>query len=209
MVFGAWFEKFVNHPFETNPKWFKGAVMCVSKSVIHSRERSYYERLLETVSYDINPEEAYYLERSWYYVFQQQRVFHCFGLTKGSNVAVRTVAAMFDFVDVFLVLDVDDSFEEVSLHMKPYLSKIYHIRDRRRLDHEVTHYHLLKTELDRVFEPNSNDIVILSTDSYHPNKSDLKRKLSQKNDCVCRMEQQCFWIPYKILAMHDISDIMR
>lgn len=209
MVFGAWFEKFVDRPFETNPKWFKGAIMCLSSKVIRSRERAYYERLLETVSYHINPEEAYYLERSWYYVFQQPRVFHCFGLTKGSSIAVRTIAAMFDFVDVFLVLDVDDSFEQISLHMKSYLSKIYHIKERTRLDHELTHYHVLKTELDRVFEPNNNDVVILSTDSYHPNNSDLKQKLSQKNDYVCRMERQCFLIPYKVLATHDISDIMQ
>lgn len=209
MVFGAWFEKFVNRSFETNPKWFKGAIMCLSRSVIRSRERSYYKRLLETVSYHINPEEAYYLERSWYYVFQKRRVFHCFGVTKGSKVAVRTVAAMFEFVNVFILLDVDESFEQMSLHMKPYLSKIYLIKNRERLDHEVTHYHVLKTELDRVFEPDNNDIVIMSTDSYHPNNSDLKRKLAKKNDYVCRMEQQCFLIPYTVLAMHDISDIMR
>ena len=85
MVFGAWFEKFVKEPFETNPKWFKGAVMCVSRALIRSRERSYYIKLLDTVSSHINPEEAYYLERSWYYVFQQRRVFHCFGLTKGGG----------------------------------------------------------------------------------------------------------------------------
>lgn len=208
MMFGEWFENFVKQPFEKNPKWFKGAVMCLSRSLIHSREKSYYEELLETVSAHVNLEEAYYLERSWYYIFQQRRVFLCFGLNTDRNLAISAISSTSPFVDIFMVLDEAGVFEDVRAHIASYLSKIYHIKPRARLDHEITQYHAFMTEVDRVFDPNNQDVIIFSNDRFHPNSIELKEQLEKKDSKICRMNTGSLVISYELLKSRNLSDII-
>jgi hypothetical protein len=46
-----------------------GAIFSVTRDLIRRRERVYYERLLTTVAHHVDPEEAYYMERAWLYMF--------------------------------------------------------------------------------------------------------------------------------------------
>ena len=53
--------------------WSHGALFSVSRKRIQQFDRSYYERLLSTVSDDVNPEEGHYFERAWYSLFSYQK----------------------------------------------------------------------------------------------------------------------------------------
>lgn len=48
-----------------------GAIFSVTRDALRRRPRSFYERLLCTVAHHVDPEEAYYLERAWLYMFSQ------------------------------------------------------------------------------------------------------------------------------------------
>lgn len=75
--FGQWFEKRVSPLYINNPKWFKGAVFCVRSEWIRMRPKSFYQALLHTMSQSNAPEEAYYMERAWFYIARKVRVFDC------------------------------------------------------------------------------------------------------------------------------------
>lgn len=67
-----WFEKYINNTIDVsnnkiNIYW--AAIFSVSKNAILSRPIDYYKMLLKLVSKSNAPEEAHYLERSWYYIF--------------------------------------------------------------------------------------------------------------------------------------------
>lgn len=47
-----------------------GANFGVRKDVIHRRPKEFYQAMLETVSGHIDPEESYFVERAWLYVFK-------------------------------------------------------------------------------------------------------------------------------------------
>lgn len=66
-----WFQEFLNLDISNWPglSYIPGALFGVSKAVIQRRPKAFYERLLETVSDHVHPEEAYYMERSWLYIF--------------------------------------------------------------------------------------------------------------------------------------------
>jgi hypothetical protein len=49
--------------------YYLGAVFGVVREAILHRPKEYYERLLATVSWHRDPEEAYYLERAWVPIF--------------------------------------------------------------------------------------------------------------------------------------------
>jgi hypothetical protein len=46
-----------------------GAIFCVSKELILSRPKEFYQDIIKYVDYDINPEEGHFFERSWYLIF--------------------------------------------------------------------------------------------------------------------------------------------
>ncbi len=54
-----------SHPFEFGA----GAQFIVSKESILSRPKSFYERIIKLVDYDINPIEGFCLERFWHMIF--------------------------------------------------------------------------------------------------------------------------------------------
>lgn len=49
--------------------YFPGAIFAVRKEAIQRRPRSFWEGLLNQISDHADPEEAYYLERAWIYLF--------------------------------------------------------------------------------------------------------------------------------------------
>jgi len=70
--FGEFWDKYIlrrrpnrDHDF----RWSHGAIFSVARDIIHSSDKSYYERLLSLISDHRNPEEGHYFERSWNYIF--------------------------------------------------------------------------------------------------------------------------------------------
>jgi hypothetical protein len=51
----------------TNVVW--GANFCVSKKLIHSKPKIFYQNILRYIENNINPEEGHFIERSWYMIF--------------------------------------------------------------------------------------------------------------------------------------------
>ena len=51
-----------------------GANFSVSKELICTRPKIFYENLIKYVEYDINPEEGHYFERAWYLIFNHLKV---------------------------------------------------------------------------------------------------------------------------------------
>lgn len=92
---GPWLEKYQRGEMGHSPlamrEWFQthmafdidalgtltytpGANFAVKRQVIRSRTREWYQRLLDTVSHHVDPEEAYYMERAWLYCFMPAKV---------------------------------------------------------------------------------------------------------------------------------------
>lgn len=68
--FGDWFCNTLRTPSLPNPGYvYWNAIFAVRRDRIHSRPRAFYEGLLAQVSDCNSPEEAHYLERTWYYIF--------------------------------------------------------------------------------------------------------------------------------------------
>jgi len=58
----------INHEIdEFNVVW--GANFAISKELILSKPKSFYENIIRYLNYHINPEEGHYLERTWYLIF--------------------------------------------------------------------------------------------------------------------------------------------
>lgn len=59
-----------------------GAIFCVSKELILSRPKEFYQDIIKYVDYDINPEEGHFFERSWYLIFNhptfniKKKIYH-------------------------------------------------------------------------------------------------------------------------------------
>lgn len=54
--------------YEIPFKFIQGAQFCVRENLIRKHKKSFYVNLLESLN-DENPDEAYALERVWYYIF--------------------------------------------------------------------------------------------------------------------------------------------
>ena len=51
-----------------------GANFSLSKDIILSKPKKFYENILRYINYHKNPEEGHYLERSWYLIFNQEYI---------------------------------------------------------------------------------------------------------------------------------------
>lgn len=72
LSFTDWFAKHVGvdlSPPGIGLSYFAGAIFGVRRDAIRRHPKSYYEALLAELSDHPHPEEAYYLERAWPYVF--------------------------------------------------------------------------------------------------------------------------------------------
>jgi hypothetical protein len=67
-TFREWFEKNTGQKFKPPHLWWIGACFGISHNRVKSRTREYYEELRNQLI-SLKPEVAYYLERSWFYVF--------------------------------------------------------------------------------------------------------------------------------------------
>lgn len=54
--------------------WYSGAIFSVTKEMIKTRSRDYYQILYLLINKDNNPEIAHFFERSWYYIFNLDKI---------------------------------------------------------------------------------------------------------------------------------------
>lgn len=81
LSFIAWHEKFIGPPREVTT-YYMGAMFAVTREAILRRPKTWYKAMLDQVSDHVDPEEAYYLERSWPAVFKAED--EAVGLNPGS-----------------------------------------------------------------------------------------------------------------------------
>ena len=65
-----WLSDVINITLPSRLSVYPGSFMVIRKDRIMSRPISYYEHLMNQVSYTKFPLEGHYMERSWYYVFK-------------------------------------------------------------------------------------------------------------------------------------------
>ena len=65
------FKTYINPDIDLDSpiRWYGGAIFSVKREAILSRSKEYYKTLLDTVSENNAPETGHFLERSWYYIF--------------------------------------------------------------------------------------------------------------------------------------------
>lgn len=69
MAFGQWFEKHIGIAFHDNIRWWIAALFCVENWRITQHPIEFYIRLIEQLASNANPEEAHFMERSWFVCF--------------------------------------------------------------------------------------------------------------------------------------------
>ena len=69
--FDVWFQEHIGRPYTFPFKLYRNAIFAVHKSRILARPISFYENLLRFCSHHIDPAEGHFLERSWYYIFNE------------------------------------------------------------------------------------------------------------------------------------------
>lgn len=74
ITFGEWFEKNVSMPFICKLLWYGSSIFGVNVYQVLQRPKSYYKKLLDTTTYDSNPIEAHFLERSWFYIMNLHKL---------------------------------------------------------------------------------------------------------------------------------------
>jgi hypothetical protein len=210
LSFGKWFEEFVEQPFEENPKWFKGAIMCVGRNMIHSRSKAYYQKLLRAVSLTKTPEEAYYLERCWYYIFQPRRVFCLLILDQNHSSVIDLVEDYSSSVDIFVIYDRRNEFSSIHSSVMDHAFKIFKIESRESSVQDGSSYDMMRSEMEKHFEPNNRDLILLLGADCASKKDQLERIALSKSefDEVRLIESKSILFPYKTLKMHALSEIV-
>ena len=72
MSFLDWFKMIFGTPFPNPALTCWNAIFAVRKDIILKQSLEYYKNLIAHLDHDIQPIEAYYIERSWYYVFNPE-----------------------------------------------------------------------------------------------------------------------------------------
>ena len=70
--FKTWVEKYIFEGTKIDLNsfiWSPAGIFYVSKKLIYSNPKRYYERLLKTLDHHNNPVEGHYFERAWFYIF--------------------------------------------------------------------------------------------------------------------------------------------
>ena len=65
---GAWFESRMGRPWPHRPRWWLGALFCISARLIGRNAAGVYEALVGDLD-AVNPVTGHYLERAWVHVF--------------------------------------------------------------------------------------------------------------------------------------------
>jgi hypothetical protein len=72
MSFLDWFKIIFGSSFPNPGLTCWNAIFAVRKDIILKQSLEYYKNLIAHLDYNIHPIEAYYIERSWYYVFNPE-----------------------------------------------------------------------------------------------------------------------------------------
>jgi hypothetical protein len=69
-----WFRRVIGVELETMDSlaYAPGAVFAVRRDLVHHRPRAYYESIIRTLMHHTSPEEAYFCEQAWMYMFAHQ-----------------------------------------------------------------------------------------------------------------------------------------
>ena len=72
-----WITKIIGIEIDENIDFINvvwGANFAVSKKLIHSKPKEFYENIIRYVDYHKNPEEGHFIERSWYVIFHNNYI---------------------------------------------------------------------------------------------------------------------------------------
>ena len=67
--FDDWFVEHIQDPYPNPIAVYPNSLFSVHRRRIWRHPRSYYESLIQEVSYAVHPIEAHFMERSWFYIF--------------------------------------------------------------------------------------------------------------------------------------------
>ena len=67
--FDDWFVEHVQDPYPNPIAVYPNSLFSVHRRRVWRHPRSYYESLIQEVSYAVHPIEAHFMERSWFYIF--------------------------------------------------------------------------------------------------------------------------------------------
>jgi hypothetical protein len=70
--FSEWFKNNIGRPYTFPFKIYRNAIFAVHKTRILSRPLPFYENLMRFCSHHVDPAEGHFLERSWYYIFNDK-----------------------------------------------------------------------------------------------------------------------------------------
>ena len=68
-TFDDWFVHHIEDPYPNPIQIYPNSLFSVHRRRIWRHPKSYYESLINEVSYSIHPIEAHFIERSWFYIF--------------------------------------------------------------------------------------------------------------------------------------------
>ena len=66
-----WFKTNINENYQDPIVHYPNGIFALKKEKILNKPLSYYEKFLLEVNHHINPAEGHFLERSWYYMFNE------------------------------------------------------------------------------------------------------------------------------------------
>lgn len=75
LTLGQWFEKYLEIPFPSRLLWYGSAQFAVASWLLQKRSLESYKAMKESLC-SVNPVEAHFMERSWYYVSSIHTVNH-------------------------------------------------------------------------------------------------------------------------------------
>ena len=73
VVFDDWFKTHVSARYPEKLQIYPNAIFAVKKEYILKNSIDFYKGLISLVNWENNPIEAHFLERSWYYIFSDER----------------------------------------------------------------------------------------------------------------------------------------
>ena len=110
-IFGDWFLANFNKPFPAdNCNICYGAVFAMRRDKILSRSRDFYNKLLHQLEYSTAPIEAHFLERSWFYIPNDQFTdIRFYGICMKDN--IERVCKINDIKHVLPGLEIVDAID--------------------------------------------------------------------------------------------------
>jgi len=89
-----WAKHLPDTPIPSMIMFAHGAAMSVARDQILSHPKSFYENLLEEVSHDKNPYQAYFLEYMWWYIFNSKATLCPAGRQNERKLYENTIAVL-------------------------------------------------------------------------------------------------------------------